>query len=337
VSAVKPRVVVVRPDAAEAPLAAEARRVLPEAEFAVTGEDPLRVAPHLPPWQIVLLDRFEGELVRPVNETERAQRDRPEAYLACGAGCPGRCAYCVLPECASVPCPTFHASLDAMQAALEDGLARTPDVYLHLGHILDPLAYPFLGPLIATAVEGVRSAPRARLEIRTKFAAADLLPPDPPPNAVVAFSFAPERLVRLYEQGTASVRARIAAARAAARRGYRIGLRLDPVLIYPGWETDYAALCARLTREIPSHLVADAVLGCFRGPPALAERVTALDPGSVFRRGELIPIDHGKAGYPRPLRVRALRFLASRLGGRFPVSFCFEDETVERDVFGRPS
>ena len=114
-------------------------------------------------------------------------------------------------------------------------------------------------------------------------------------------------------------------------------IRLDPVVIYPGWETDYAALCAALLSDLPADRVADVVIGCLRGPAALFSRLRAEDSAGLIGRGEFVPIGAGKTGYPRPLRLRALRFLAARLGGRFPIRFCFEDATALADIFGRMS
>jgi spore photoproduct lyase len=262
-------------------------------------------------------------------------QDRTEAYLACGVNCPGRCAYCVLTECITVPYPTFHANVDDMLADLRERLTAEPGLYLHLGHVLDPLAYPFLGPLLHGIIATVGQVSAARLELRTKFTAVELLPARPPPNVLLAFSVSPRRLTAVYEHGTSSLRARLRAAREAIRRGYRIGLRLDPVFIYPGWEEEYAELCMRLAGELPRGAVRDVVVGCFRGPPALVARVRNEDPADVFRYGEFVRIGGGKIGYPRPLRIHALRILASRLGGRFPVRLCFEDTAVHDAVFAR--
>ncbi len=331
----KPQALCITPDVAAAPLALEARRVLPEASVTVTSANPLHVYPELFPWQIVLLNRFRGNLVRPISETERSVTGRSEAYLGCGVNCPGRCTYCVLQECISVPYPTFHANLHDMLAELAEGLSGEPDLYLHLGHVLDPLAYPFLAPLLRGVIATVSRFPRSCLEVRTKFAAVDLLPPEPPPNVVLAFSLAPQRIIAAYEPGTSSLGARLRAARDAARRGYRIGLRLDPLLSYTGWEREYAGLCTRLLSELPPAAIADVVIGCFRGPPALIERVRDTDATGVFRHGEFVSIGEGKVGYPRPFRIHALRVMASRLGGRFPVRVCFEDREVVDAVFAR--
>jgi spore photoproduct lyase len=222
-----------------------------------------------------------------------------------------------------------------MAAALHDHLSAEPDRYLHLGHVFDPLAYPFLGPLLHAFLDVIRRHPRATLEIRTKFTALHLLPEAAPPNVILAFSLAPHRIARLYEGGTASLAARLGAAREGARRGYRLGIRLDPVFIYPGWEREYAELCSTLLAALPADSIADTVVGCFRGPAALIDRTRESDPDTALRQGEFVGIGSGKFGYPRPLRLRALRFLSSRLGGRFPIRFCFEDSSATADVFGR--
>jgi len=308
---------------------------------------PLRAAPQsrnrtqpkvltgVPRWKILKIEKFEGGLVTPLSDSEKSFPDREEAYLACGAGCPGRCTYCVLTECLSQPIPVLYGNVGDMLEEFATYLARKPNVYLHLGHILDPLAYPLAQPLLEGFIRAVGSSPPTRLEIRTKFTAVDLLPPSPPPNVVVAFSFSPPDIARLYEKGTSTLRARLEAAKRVSRKGYKIGIRLDPVLIRPDRPEAYRELSSLLVQTFSTHEVADVVLGCFRGPPALIDRVRREDPGSVFRRGEFVPIGEGKLGYPRPLRLRALRSLAARLGGRFPLRLCFEDHSVEEDLFSR--
>ena len=332
----KPHAVCVTPQAAACSLVAEAKRVLPETLFTICDDDPVTRFPDLPPHQLLRFDCYRNGIVTAISPSERSDPHRPEAYLACGVNCPGRCTYCVLKECVSVSYPTFYANVEDMAAALDAHLTVHADLHLHLGHVLDPLAYPFLRPLLHAFVDVVRAYPRTTLEIRTKFAAPDLLPADPPPNVVLAFSFAPRRLVKLYERGTAGLSARLRAGREAARRGYRLGIRLDPVFFYAGWELDYGGLIAELLAGLPAEQIADVVLGCFRGPEALIRHVKENDPAGLLRRGEFVRIGPGKFGYPRPQRLQALRFLGTRLGGRHPIRFCFEDHTSADAVFGRP-
>ncbi len=327
-----PRAVFVRPEAAAEPLVAAARAALPGAEFLITAADACEARPELAPWQILVLDRFRGGLVKELAPAECSFPGRTEAYLVCGVNCPGRCGYCFLQACASVPYPVFYANLDAMVAELDAALARSPEIYLHLGHILDPLAYPFLGPLLEAFVRTVARVAGATLEIRTKFTAIDMLPAAPAPNVVVALSLAPPRVAKLYEQGTPGVEARLRALALLAERKWRIGVRLDPVLLYDGWEPDYTELCERIVGSLPPAAVADVVLGTLRGPPELIARIRADDRADLLRRGEFVRIGGGKLGYARPMRIRALRFLAERLGNRYPLRFCFEPEEVVAEM-----
>lgn len=329
-----PAVLIVRPEVADEPLVRAARAAMPAAEARVTDADVRTVCPRIAPWRILVLDRFKGDLVKPLAPAECSLPGRAEAYLACGVNCPGRCRYCFLRTCATVPHPVFYANVEAMAAELDAALAAAPDLYVHLGHILDPLAYPFLSPLIGAFAAVLARHARATIELRTKWTAIDMLPAPPPPNLRVALSLAPARIARRYEPGTPSVKARLRALALLAERGYRAGVRLDPVLLFDGWEDDYAELCADILAALRAARDADIVLGTLRGPPELIRMIRAEDPGEVLRRGEFVRTHGGKLGYPRPLRRKALRFLAERLGTRFPVRVCGEPDDAAADTDG---
>ncbi len=320
-----PAALIIRPEVADEPLVAAARAALPAAEARVTDADVRAICPGIAPWRILVLDGFRGDLVKPLAPAECSLAGRAEAYLACGVNCPGRCRYCFLQACATVPYPVFHANVARMAVELDAALAAAPELYVHLGHILDPLAYPFLSPLIEAFAGTAARYTRATLELRTKFTAIDMLPAPPPPNLRVALSLAPARLARRYEPGTPGVTARLRALALLVERGYRVGVRLDPVLLFDGWEAEYAELCAEILAALGAARDADIVLGTLRGPPELIARIRAEDPGDVLRRGEFVRAHGGKLGYPRPLRLKALRFLAERLGTRFPLRVCGEE------------
>ncbi|HNR98550.1 MAG TPA: hypothetical protein PKX48_02030 [Planctomycetota bacterium] len=319
-----PAGLVIRPEVAGESLVRAALAAMPAVQARVTEAEARAVFPGLAPWRILVLDRFKGELVKPLAPAECSLAGRPEAFLACGVNCPGRCRYCFLKTCATVPYPVFYANVADMAAELDAALAAAPDLYVHLGHILDPLAYPFLAPLVGAFAAVLERHAGAMMELRTKFTAIDLLPAPPPANLRVAFSLAPAPMARRYEPGTPGVKARLRALALLARRGYRLGVRLDPVLLPDGWEADYAALCADIRAALRAAEDADIVLGTLRGPPALIGAIRADDPGEALRRGEFIRTRDGKLGYPRPLRLRALRFLTERLGTRFPIRTCGE-------------
>ncbi len=331
-----PKTLLITPDAAELPFTASVRKRLPDSvNILITSENELPAGRSFSSAGTAGLTRFKGMLIHEVNEKERSIGDRREVYLACGINCPADCAYCFLQECASSPYPVFYADLDAMARELEQGLQQTPDLYIHLGHILDPLAFDFMAPLVKRFVEIAGRFPHAQLEIRTKFTNVDMLPPDPPSNTTVAFSFSPDRIVRLYEKRTSSLEGRMGAAARAAKAGYRIGIRLDPIIIYPGWRADYDALCRRLIATLRHTSVRDVVIGAFRGPPELIRTVRRNDPGDFLRSAELVEAAPGKLSYPPFMRIQALRFIASQLGGRFPLRFCFENEAIRDAVFNR--
>lgn len=67
-----------------------------------------------------------------------------------------------------------------------------------------------------------------------------------------------------YEHYAASTDSRIAAAKKAAKDGWRIRLCLEPVLYMPDWQRMYAALIEKIFTQIDKIAVMDVSLGEFR-------------------------------------------------------------------------
>jgi len=333
---VNPALLWIDPEAEQTRLALEVRKTFPRAKVHIGRSDPRALHRGLPAYRILRISVFSPPALREVRESERSVQGRPEGYLACGAGCPAGCSYCVLSVCCPVTVPTLYGNVEGVAADLARTLEKGDPWYLHLGHIFDPLAYRAAGPMLRAVVGTVADFPHAHLEIRSKFTSVDLLPEPAPANVTVAFSVAPKRVVREAEPRTASLEARLQAARKAAGKGYAIGFRLDPILLYEGWEKDYSELCRRLINCVPPHCVRDVVLGLFRGPPELITALGSSSAPQVVRSGEFVPTGSGKYSYGRPFRLQALRFLAARMGGRFAVRFCFDRYEIEEAVYARP-
>src|SRR3990172_3027067 len=121
--------------------------------------------------------------------------------------------------------------------------------------------------------------PRLVLELRTKSVAIrPLLAREAFPNCVVAFSFTPEAFSKSLEHGVPPVEQRIAAAAKLAERGWRIGLRFDPLLYAPGYEQLYQELFERVFTSMPPESIHSVGFGAFRLPRDYSTRIARLYP-----------------------------------------------------------
>lgn len=166
---------------------------------------------------------------------------------------------------------------DAILAAAE--AHPDEDVYFFSGYDGDSLALDNLTGFIDAFVPFFGHRPRSFLELRTKSATIrPLLAHDATPNVVVAFSFTPERAGRALENGVPPQNVRLGAMRTLAERGYRLGLRFDPLLYTKDYREQYRELFESVFSAIPPQNLHSVSFGPFRAPRDYFHRMQKLYP-----------------------------------------------------------
>ncbi len=110
------------------------------------------------------------------------------------------------------------------------------------GELSDSLALDRRLGLNRHLVEFFGGRKRALLELKSKWASIDHLRSGLNPYVIVSFSVAPKRFIRMEEKRTSPLAKRLLAARKAQEWGCFVGLHLDPIVVYDGFEEDYRAL-----------------------------------------------------------------------------------------------
>ena len=88
---------------------------------------------------------------------------------------------------------------------------------------------------------------RAVLEMKTKTANVDAFYGLPHGRkTILAWSLNTERIIAEAERGTASLQARLAAARRCQEWGYPLAFHFDPIVLYEGCEAEYEQVVKRL-------------------------------------------------------------------------------------------
>jgi spore photoproduct lyase len=175
-------------------------------------------------------------------------------------GCPAHCQYCYLAGSLSGPPITrVYANLPEILAAMDEhvGLGQVTSASaaragegttFEASCYTDPLALEHLtGSLSATIAHvGTHNwAGPVGLRFTTKF--DDVRPLLNAPHGGrtrVRLSVNAAEIAGRFEGGTARLPRRIAALRALALGGYRVGLTIAPIMPIPGWREGYAALLA---------------------------------------------------------------------------------------------
>jgi DNA repair photolyase len=248
----------------------------------------------------------------------------PNFYvLAHADGCTfsPQCTYCYLKSSFwYLGKPRAFKNLKRMVAEVERWIAKDnlESYVLNMGNLSDSLAFEADRPLIATLVETFRTQAEGRphtLLLVTKGGRKEcrsLFDVPPCDNVVVSFSVNHPEAARNYEKGAATVEDRFEAASELKRRGWRLRLRIDPMI--HGY--DYAATVNAVRRLRPERVT----LGTLRAERSLPKYVE----NGMFN-GLVRPEDpKGVARYPMDVRLALYRPAVVRLKDTCTVALCEE-------------
>ena len=90
---------------------------------------------------------------------------------------------------------------------------------------------------------------------------------------MVAFSFTPDEVSTQVEHGVPSVKSRIEAMHRLAGLGWKLGLRIDPLLDCKDFEKRYCQLFKDIFAEVPEHAIHSISVGAFRMPSSFYKKI----------------------------------------------------------------
>lgn len=277
----------------------------------------------------------DGEMVKEV-ERDLYRTTPNEYYIVHSQGCPFDCQYCFLYDYLDHQVPTIFVNYGDLLQSIRDIIASKPAERLvfHTGEFSDALAFDHITNLSQPLVELFAEYENASVEFRTKSANVEnLIGRHHNGRTIISWTFSPQRVVQLFEYGTASADERIAAARACQNAGYNVGLRLDPLIRYSEWENDYRELIEKMAAQLNPDLISDCSLGVFRYTARLGRIIRERFPKSYLRLEESAPGGDGKYRYLKHLRIEMYQKISGWLRLRFPdlkIDLCMESPEVEQ-------
>lgn len=257
------------------------------------------------------------------------------------SNCPMDCSYCYLQEyLADNSALKIFSNVNDLIDEADRMLARHRGVFFRVGtgEITDSLALePYTG-MMGELIPYFAEQPNVLLELKTKSDRVEsLFDLDPKGRVVVGWSMNPQRVIDLDEHGTASLTERLNAARLCQEAGYRLGFHFDPMIEYPGWETDYESMLEQTFATIDWRKLSWLSLGVLRQTPALKRTMRERFPGSALLAGEQVLCPDGKMRYFQPLRVEMYRKMVHWIRRAAPtvkIYLCMESRQVWEQVFG---
>jgi len=276
-----------------------------------------------------------GAFVRPFPQG-RACAAAPEYFLLHGVGCPLGCAYCFVSGYTDCRVPAVFVNVEDMAREVRALGRKDEPVYIHAGELADPALFEPISGAARALDNALADAPNVTIEYRTKW--DDIRPflgLRSKDNVVMAWTLSPEPVALQFESKAPPPARRIAAATDAARAGFRVGVRLDPVIHFPGWRAAYDELVERIFDNIAVESVADVTLGVLRFSAATESRLRERLGLSGLLAGEFVLAREGKRRYHRRLRVRLYRHIVGRIrarAGRTLLKLSMETDEVREAV-----
>lgn len=252
----------------------------------------------------------------------------PNFYLFDHArGCNFNCSYCFLRDTEyGKKERRIFSNTDALYSQLKDWISQdTLETYLaNAGNMTDALSFekerPLWGGLIEYMREHAEQKNRPHTLLLVTKAGLDLcgafLEHAPCRNIIVSFSINAADASRDHEAGAASMEERVKAAAKLQELGWRVRVRMDPMI--KGY--DYDPVIEAIHSIAPERVT----LGTLRADPTLLPEVDAV---SIFTKLDP-PEEEGIARYPLPVRLAMYAPVVERLREVSSIGLCEETEDV---------
>lgn len=220
-----------------------------------------KVKQHIPGEE--LYDFFrEGKntLVVGVKKVGKFQSCKPSAHyqLPLVSGCIGQCEYCYLnTNLGDKPYIKVNVNInDILQEAQKYIDQRIPDTTIFEGSATsDPIPIEPYTNSIKKTIEFFAMSNNGRFRFVTKYNDIDnLLDIDHNGKTEVRFTLNTAKVIKDFENRTASVDLRLEACAKVAKVGYPIGFIIAPIFLYDGWKEDYRGLLNKLNEKLPKDL-----------------------------------------------------------------------------------
>lgn len=228
----------------------------------------------------LILAKNSGTMVHPVPDTYGIG-GKHNYYFSHMLNCLYDCRYCFLQGMY----PSAHYLLFVNYEDFFEEIAKIQKKnadeqnWFFSGYDCDSLAMEKLTGFAQSALSFFSDHRVAQLELRTKSVATQILEKtEALSNVVTAFSFTPQEISDALEKDVPSVSARIRAMKRIADRGWKLGVRLDPIIDCRDFENRYKSLIAEIFAEIPKDSIHSVSLGPFRLPFPFFKRMEKLYP-----------------------------------------------------------
>ncbi|MFH2093940.1 MAG: spore photoproduct lyase family protein [Pseudomonadota bacterium] len=258
--------------------------------------------------------------------------------LHSGTFCTMDCSYCILQAYFHPPVLQYFAGLDTIKQTLDATFKKDKIFRIGTGEYTDSLIWEKISLLPQFLVKTFAQQNNCVLELKTKTVNIDsLLSIEHNNKTILAWSLNTPDIIASEEKGTASLSARLNAAKKAQDEGFKLAFHFDPVFLYPGCEKSYQDVIHMLFEYVNPDNIVWISIGTFRFMPKLKHMIENRFKSSTICYGEFILGLDNKMRYFKPLRINMYQKMITCIKTHAPdlmVYFCMEDEEVWQKCMG---
>ena len=217
-----------------------------------------------------------------IHEAQDGYRIAPgrHYYFSHLLNCPYDCRYCFLQGkyrgAHLVLFINYEAFADAITPYVH--LDDTPSVFF-TGYDSDSLALEPISGFVQFMLPVFARHPDTLFELRTKSTQIrTLLRQEPLPNCVVAFSLSPQQIRATAEPGIPALEKQLAVIKKLGERGWRLGIRFEPLLYWPEFRAPYKELFHLVFSTLSDDWLHSVTLSPFHLPASYFRRAARLLP-----------------------------------------------------------
>ena len=199
--------------------------------------------------------------------------------------CLYNCNYCFLQGMYPSANIVVFVNQEDMEKAVESEIKIRPypndPLMLSISYNTDLLAFENILPMTRLWIKYSKTQPDLNLEIRSKSTMFDPISDiESTKKVLLAWTLSPEKVVNENELDTPPLIKRLKAIQKAIRKGWRVRLCFDPIILYSGWEKDYLDLLNQIKSEISLNEIFDITVGVFRMGQDYFNRIRKTKPES---------------------------------------------------------
>lgn len=228
-----------------------------------------------------ILAKKNGRRIHPIPPTYGIGRPY-NYYFSHILNCPFDCRYCFLQGMYRSANYVLFLNYEDFQCDMEQ-VIKEKEVTFFSGYDGDSLAFEPYTRFLASFLPFFRHHPEAELEVRTKSVGIRfLLEEKPLHNVVIAYSLNPAPIAKAFEKKAPSFEARLRALRLLQEKGWKVGLRFDPILDVNDFATLYAAFFHQVFTTLDTAAIHSVTLGTFRLPKPLYKAMCHVLPNEAL-------------------------------------------------------